>query len=171
MNRIAWLVENSFHDFPKAKTSSKNFDYHILKSGLKYSKKDYIKIRDIKKEYDECIKSYQQLAKKQRLDKDEIAINRNMILLYFKSQCEIICPNENELCEIILDICYSSNKSRQFAWDICGKTIINNLLKKNDYIINYPVYSNGIGEFEFGGYFFQIHKKKLKEDDENNHIK
>ena len=171
VNRIAWLVENSFHDFPKAKTSSKNFDYHILKSGLKYSKKDYIKIRDIKKEYDECIKSYQQLAKKQRLDKDEIAINRNMILLYFKSQCEIICPNENELCEIILDICYSSNKSKQFAWDICGKTIINNLLKKNDYIINYPVYSNEIGEFEFGGYFFQIHKKKLKEDDENNHIK
>lgn len=48
----------------------------------------------------------------------------------FKRECQAICPNECELCDIILDMCYKSSHSKQFAWEICVDTIIHNLLAK-----------------------------------------
>lgn len=166
INRIAWLFEDTFKSYMSEFSKTREFDYSILKSGVEYSKNDYQKIAKIKSEYDDSVKYYQQLANKQRLDKDEVTVNRNMMLLKFKSKCEEICPNEKELCDIIVDICYSSSKSKQFAWDICGEVIIDNLLDKNDHMINYPVLVKSDGEFEFGGEQFVMHRKKYEEDDE-----
>ena len=166
INRIAWLFENTFKSYISEFSKTREFDYSILKSGVEYSKNDYQKIAKLKSEYDDSVKYYQQLANKQRLDKDEVTVNRNMMLLKFKSKCEEICPNEKELCDIIIDLCYSSSKSKQFAWDICGEVIIDNLLNKNDHMINYPILVKSDGEFEFGGEQFVMHRKKYEEDDE-----
>lgn len=165
VNRIAWLIENAFKNIVSKKINNSDFDYSILKSNACYSRSDFLKIRKLKNEYDDNIKLYQQLAGKQRLDKEETAINRNMMIMQFKSECEKICPNEKELCNIVIDICYSSEKSRQFAWDICGNVILDNLLEKNNYTIKYPVLTCNNGEFEYGGEQFEIHQKKLKEGD------
>lgn len=166
INRIAWLFEDIFKKYPACQPKNDEFDYTILKSGIKYSKNDYQKIAKLKAEYDDSVKYYQQLANKQRLDKDEVNINRNMMLSHFKASCFEICPNAKELCDIILDICYSSSKSKQFVWDICGESIIDNLLRKNGYIINYPVLVESDGEFEFGGEQFIMCQKKYEEDDD-----
>ena len=166
INRIAWLFENTFKSYISEFSKTKEFDYSILKSGVEYSKNDYQKIAKLKAEYDDSVKYYQQLANKQRLDKDEVTVNRNMMLMKFKSKCEEICPNEKELCDIIVDLCYSSSKSKQFAWDICGEVIIDNLLDKNDHMINYPVLVKSGGDFEFGGEQFIMCYKKYEEDDE-----
>lgn len=165
INRIAWLFENKFKSYISQYTKTREFDYSILKSGVEYSKNDYKKIVKIKSEYDDSVKYYQQLANKQRLDKDEVSVNRNMMLLKFKAKCEEICSNEKELCDIVIDICYSSSKSKQFAWDICGEIIIDNLLEKNNNIINYPVLVKSDGEFEFGGEQFVMCQKKFEEDE------
>ncbi len=164
INKICWLFEDTFRDFVPKHTKTKSFDYSILKSTIKYSKKDYVQIAKIKSQYDDDVRYYQQMANKQRLNKEDVAINRNMMMLKFRSKCEEICPNENELCDIIIDLCYSSNKSKQFAWDICGETLINNLLVRNNHTINYPMHTNSNGEFEFGGENFIMLKKQLKED-------
>lgn len=166
INRIAWLFEETFKSYVSEYSKTRDFDYSILKSGVEYSKNDYQKISKIKSEYDDSVKYYQQLANKQRLDKDEVTVNRNMMLLKFKSKCEEICPNEKELCDIIVDLCYSSSKSKQFAWDICGEVIIDNLLDKNDHMINYPALVKSDGDFEFGGEQFIMCHKKYEEDDE-----
>lgn len=166
INRIAWLFEDTFKSYLSEYTKTSEFEYSILKSGVEYSKNDYQKIAKIKSEYDDSVKYYQQLANKQRLDKDEVSINRNMMLLKFKAKCEEICSNEKELCDIVIDLCYSSSKSKQFAWDICGEVIIENLLEKNDNIINYPVLVKSDGEFEFGGEQFIMYQKKYEEDEE-----
>ena len=166
INRIAWLFENTFKSYISEFSKTREFDYSILKSGVEYSRNDYQKIAKLKAEYDDSVKYYQQLANKQRLDKDEVSVNRNMMLMKFKSKCEEICPNEKELCDIIVDLCYSSSKSKQFAWDICGEVIIDNLLDKNDRMINYPVLVKSDGDFEFGGEQFIICHKKYEEDDE-----
>lgn len=167
VNRIAWLFEDIF----KIKKSyleninGKSFDYSILKSDVEYSKNDYNKILKIKSEYDDCVKSYQQIANKERLDKDEVSINRSIMLEKFKAKCEGICPNEKELCDIIIDICYSSNKSKQFAWDMCGEVIIENLLDKNNRTINYAeITDSENGDFEFGGEYFRMCKKIIQKD-------
>ncbi len=166
INRIAWIFEDTFKSYVNKHNKTKSFDYSILKSGAAYSKSDYQKIAKIKTEYDDSVKYYQQLANKQRLDKDEVSVNRNIMLQKFKADCDEICPNEKKLCDIIIDLCYSSSKSKQFAWDICGEVIIKNLLEKNDYIMNYPVLAKSYGEFEFGGEQFVMCQKKFKEDEE-----
>lgn len=166
INRIAWLFEDIFKSYLSDCCKTKKFDPSILKSGVAYTKNNYQKIVKIKSEYDACVKYYQQLANKQRLDKEEVSLNRHMMLLKFKAACEEICSNKKELCDIIIDLCYSSPKSKQFAWDICGEVIIENLLAKNEHTINYPVLVKTNGEFEFGGEQFIICKKKVRKDDD-----
>lgn len=166
INRIAWMFEDTFRSYLSEYTKTREFDYSILKSGVEYSKNDYQKIAKIKSEYDDSVKYYQQLANKQRLDKDEVSVNRNMMLLKFKAKCEEICSNGKELCDIVIDLCYSSSKSKQFAWDVCGEVIIENLLEKNDNMINYPVLTQLDGEFEFGGEQFIMCQKQFEEGEE-----
>lgn len=166
INRISWLFEEKFNNFPSINSSNTEFDYSILKSGVEYSKNDFLKIKKIKLEYDDDVMYYQQLANKQRLDKDEVSVNRTMMLMKYKAKCQEICSNDKELCDIVLDICYTTNKSKQFAWDICGETIINNLLENNNHIINYPVLVQSGGDFEFGGEQFIMCKKQTKEDED-----
>ena len=45
--------------------------------------------------------------------------------------------------------------------------MINNLLKKNDYVINYPVLAEGHGEFEYAGESFIMNQRKQREDEES----
>lgn len=166
INRIAWLFENLFNSYISNYKKNKEFDYSILKSGVEYSKNDYKKIMNIKSEYEENVKYYQKMANKQRLDREEVNANRDIMLFKFREKCEEVCPNEKELCDIVIDICYSSSKSKQFAWDICGNIIIENLLKKNNYIINYPVVVKCNGEFEYGGQQFIMCQKKINGGEE-----
>lgn len=164
VNRIARLFEDSFKSCINVPSPPAEFDPSVLKAGRVYSKADYLKIEKLKKEYDEAVRQYQQLANKQRLDKDETAVYKNIMLLAFQARCEEICPDEAELCDIIVDLCYSSAGSRQFAWDICGDVIIQNLLRKQGGIINYPVMTDTNGEFTFGGRQFIMQQKKLEEN-------
>lgn len=166
INRIAWLFEDTFKSYLCSYIKSKDFDYSILKSGTEYSKNDFLKISNIKSDYEESVKHYQHLANKQRLDREEVNINRDIMLLKYKSKCYEVCSNAKELCDIILDLSYSSTKSKQFAWDICGDVIIENLLEKNSYIVNYPVLVNDGGDFEFAGEQFIMYQKTIKDGEE-----
>lgn len=166
VNRIAWLMEQTFSHFISQKVQASDFDSRILKSGAAYSKHDYWEIKKQKEEYDACIQAYQKLAKSRRLDKEDSAIKKRMLQLQFRTSCEKICPNEKELCDIVIDLCYSTEMSKQFAWDICGKTIIDNLLEKKNRTISYPVHVEAGGEFQFAGEQFVIHRKHIKEVEE-----
>lgn len=165
INRICHLFEEEFGQFLTDRKNDAAFDYTILKCGINYQKSDYKKIETIKIEYDETLKLYQQTAKTQRLDKEDAAADRAMMMMKFRSACESICPNALELCEILLDMCYTTNKSKQFVWDVCGDTIIQNLLIKNNNTIHFPVLTETEGEFKFGGESFIIKEKKLREDE------
>ena len=156
VNRIAWLFEQTFCNFFSQKAHKGRFDYQILKSGTPYSQRDYSKIKKVKDEYDERIQAFQQLSHSQRLDKEEAALNKSIMMMQFRSQCEQICPNEKMLCDIVLDLCYPFEKSKQFAWDICGETILENLLEQNNRTIHYPVLAADQGTFEFGGEQFYM---------------
>jgi hypothetical protein len=83
----------------------------------------------------------------------------------FKLECGYACPNEKELCNIILDMCYKNNNTKQFAWDICGDIIIENLLEKNCYIINYPVKDEN-GDIQFGGNKFKMCERIVNGDED-----
>ena len=73
-----------------------------------------------------------------------------------------ICSNEQELCDIVLDLCYKTDGLKQFAWDIAGDIIIENLLIRNNYTITYPECVGN--EFEFGGKMFTMQTIKLEDE-------
>lgn len=166
VNRICHLFEDTFGSGPSCPPGDSGFDHSILKSGAAYSKNDYQKIAGIKAEYDEAVKRYRQAAGKQRQDKEEASLNRSLMLAGFRQECVKACPNEKELCDIVVDLCYSSPRSRQFAWDICGDIIIENLLDKNDRLIHYPVRTESQGEFSFGGEQFILCARRLDPEED-----
>lgn len=86
-----------------------------------------------------------------------------MIMInHFRKQCFEICPSEEEMCNIVLDLCYQSENSKKFAWDVCGDVIIKNLLQRNDNVIHFPQVVSGDGEFEYCGRRFAM--KELEVD-------
>ena len=95
------------------------------------------------------------LRKKMRIERfDDITTERKKIADIFQKECSIICTNEDELCNIVIDICYQKEHSKQFAWDICGKQIIKNLLKRNNNI-TYPRHTDSLDyDFEYMGIRF-----------------
>ena len=69
-----------------------------------------------------------------------------------------------ELCNIVLDICYKTENSKQFAWDICGNVFIKNLLKRNGYMISYPELNNN-WDFKYMGFGFTMKNITVDEED------
>lgn len=161
VNRISWIFENVFKNY-QIKHKGSFFDYSILKCNVEYSKEDFKKISLLYKRYNNEIEKFRINNWNKKIDKDE-AFDRQMSLkMFFQSECEKICPNEEELCDIILDICYSKEKSKQFAWEMCGSTFLKNLLKRNKYRIHYPQITDGLGEFTYCGRNFIMCEKVVE---------
>ena len=161
MNRLCRMVEKEFDGFITDLKSNSTFDYSILKSNVEYSKKDYIKIYKLYEEYKKEVKNHMIKSNKERLTSEENSIFYNLLINSYKEKCFSLCSNEKELCDIVLDICYTSDKSKQFAWDICSDIIINNLLDLNKNKIKYIVEDNS-GDINYCGKTFSKREKEVK---------
>ncbi len=160
MNKICWLIEAEFENYiNNSKLYYPEFDYSILKSKVEYDKRTYNQIFKLYKEYVNKLRDYLQQATQLRLDQQEATVHKSVLKQEFQKKALALCSNQYELCNIVIDICYSSNKSKQFAWDICGDVITENLLKANDYKIKY-LEQNDNGDIEFCGEYFS---KKIKD--------
>lgn len=160
VNQISWIFENAFK---KNRVDKRHpaFDYSILKCGTEYSKEDYKKISLLYKEYNNEIEKLRINSWNKKVNKDDIFDSQLSLKLFFQGECEKICPNEEELCDIVLDICYSRERSKQFAWEICGSMILNNLLKYNNYKIHYPQMVEDNGDFTYCGMQFKMCEKEI----------
>ena len=137
VNRIAWAVEKKFEDFNKL--PSVKFDKDLIKSGVEYSTSDYYKVVDVYNAYKSSIVNLAKKTKSDEIDESEDgAADKSVIDLMFKSKFYEACPNEKMLCEILIDILYDKPNAKSVVWDMCGDVIINNLLEKANYTINYP---------------------------------
>lgn len=168
MNKICYTVENETDNI--LKQYDYEFDYSILKNNnIEYSKTDYDKIKKLYNRYKkETQRYFVEMDDDERLDGFTKSDMRRMFVQRFKVKAEKACSNKDELCNIVLDLCYTNNESKQFAWDICGDTIIKNLLVKNNYKMQYPELNEN-GDIKFNGLRFimkeiQINKEELDED-------
>lgn len=161
VNRICWLFED---EFPKLSMPSKcaDFDYTILKSPAEYSEKTF---KEIKKIYDDYKTQFNFSRIEARLGYNDDSGNYTYddFVTRFRTCCFKICPNEDELCNIVLDLCYRTNSSKRFAWDVAGDVIIKNLLRKNGYKMSFPIY--GGNEFEYNGETFSMVTVTLNGED------
>lgn len=168
INRISWLFEKVFNGFVGRFSSlvekTSKFDYSILKSDAGYSRASYYEVNKLYYEYLCRVNHYKDRRKIEKIDKFDNYIEQQLLIDFFVSECHRICPNEEELCDIILDICYQRESTKALAWIICGTTIINNLLRKNNYSLLYPQQVDEGGDFTYGGRSFVMTEKRMEVD-------
>ena len=161
MNRICWRIEDEFKTsdvLPDVK-----FDVSILKSDVEYTQEEYDAISNLYDEYNKGIQLFLKGVKKNDSLKDERDMFMGQLIENFTSACTSVCPNVEVLTNAIIDVCYSSNKNKSFAWDIVGEQIFNNVLKNNNGAISYPVKDEN-GDIDFCGQRFSIRTQQIGGD-------
>ena len=155
INRISWIFEKEFNGYLSKINKTNYFDYNILKSNTSYSVKSYNQIVQLYNDYNMKMDA---LHKKIRVERfDDAGFERKKIVDEFIKDCFLVCTNEDELCNIVLDICYAKDGTKQFAWDVCGSQIIKNLLKRNGNSICFPEISdNECFDFKYMGICFKM---------------
>lgn len=153
VNRICWRIEEIFN---KQQRPAKNqFDYTIMRSEADYSVRLSRKIEAIYKDYLSELKEFSCRSAHERIKEYDNSIAKSDLVEDFKRKCFEHCPNPDVLCNILLDLCYSHPSSKKLVWDVSGDIIVQNLLRRNQFKINFPVQDPN-GDFEFGGLRFAM---------------
>ena len=163
VNRIAWLIEAEYDEFISKKKKDVPFDYSILKCNVPYSQTHFRAVKKLYQGYLQEVQLFMRESNKERMDKEDIQMGKLRMMEIFRQQCFSICSNQYELCDIVLDICYGTEKSKQFAWDICGDVIVENLLRRAGNIIKYPKRVDSNGEFTYQGEQFVMQPFEVEE--------
>ena len=154
VNNICSIFNFKFKDVLNYQ-KCENFDTDILKLDVNYSDSDYDKINAIYEEYKLEIYNYKRQSKIGMINKDEYKYKKEVFIDIFKVKCFSIIPNEDELCNILVDICYKKMQAMQFVWDICGDIIVENLIKRGCGHIAFPIISDD-GDFSYCGESFKM---------------
>lgn len=161
MNKICWHVEKVFGQI-KLDNRKTEFNKELLKSpNVQYGRTMARKIESIYNSYIGSLQKFYQTVLKDKITSMERAQVELRMANKFKDDLMEVCNNEEVLCNILIDVCYGSSKSRYVVWSVCGEQIIRNLLQRKSGQISYPIQSVE-GEFEFKGIPFAMHTKKSK---------
>lgn len=161
MNRICWKIEDKFQSMNVL--PDVEFDRSILKSSAEYSQDEYNSIKELYDEYNKSVQIFLKGIKKNDSDKTERDIVMNQLKNEFTDACSVICPNSEILANIVVDICYLSNKNKSFAWDVAGENIFKNVLKNSGNKIQFPIKDDN-GDIEFCGKMFSLHTLEIGGD-------
>lgn len=160
-NKICWVFEKEFDGILNVLNKNDEvFDYSILKSDTSYMHDTYKAIKKTYLEYIDKVQKFQQIIKKERVKDEDVSEQRKSFVDVFIEECNKICPNEKQLANIVIDLCYTTNRSKQFAWDISGDVFIENLLSNNNYKIQYPEVDDN-GDITFNGFNFTMKSKQI----------
>lgn len=166
MNQICRKFEEAFDGYIGRHNARVPFDYRIMRSEAEYLPKQYSAVKKLFDDYNKRISNYIVYADYERVDEYESFATLSEMDEEFKKECALICPDERALCNIVLDLCYTKNSTKRFAWNMCGEEIIRNLLEKNGGIIRFPTLSEN-GDIEYGGKRFTVEEKELTEEDDD----
>lgn len=161
MNRICWRIEEEFENTDVL--PNVEFDCSILKNNEEYTQEEYDGVKQL---YDEYNKGMQLFLKKQKQNDfgdDEVGFDIVHLKDIFIDECAKICPKVEILSNIVVDLCYTSNKNKTFAWDVVGEQLFQNVLKNNGCIIQYPVKDDN-GDIKFGGQKFSLYTQQIGGD-------
>lgn len=164
MNRLCKMVEKEFLEY-NIKVKEQNVSSDILKyPDISYKKQKYKEIERVMKEYPKRLNELFAEIKTSRRNDDENALKVYFIKSEFQVECQKICPDERELCNIMADMS-KSQRTRQYYWDICGAVAVELMLKRHDDMIEYPVLDES-GDLIYAGDRFSWCSKKIEHERE-----
>lgn len=167
VNRMARLFDSEFNKLPTLNGQQPYFCSEVLKSGVEYPQNRKDAVTTLYRDYRKSSQDFEVRASREKMDKSEVAIARQKMINDFQEKCAIICPNSLELCDIVVDLCYSGVQTKQFAWDMCGNEMLNNLIKSSGHI-SFPVEVDLDGDFEYAGHQFAMKTVEIREEDRFN---
>jgi len=164
INRISWLFEKEFKSFSPSSLKTVEFDYSLLASNVGYSRNSYNEVSKLYAAYLAKEEVLAQTVRTEKLDRYYSITERKRLEALFERQCAEVCSNENELCDIVLDMCYCRERSKQFSWDICGRVILRNLVQQNGGVIQFPKLVDQGGDFSYCGRKFEMRNIAVGEE-------
>ena len=164
MNKICRRFEDEFDGYIGKHNASVKFDYTIMKSNVEYSSSQFYAVKKLYDDYNKRLQSYMVFADYERVDECDSISEISTMNEDFRKECAAICPNEQSLCDIILDICYTKNSTKKFAWSMCCHNIIHNLLEKNNQIISFPTIDS-TGDIKYCGERYVMKSKRIEVDE------
>lgn len=161
MNRICRRFEEAFDGHVGKHNAATHFDYRIMRSDAEYTPRQYQAIKRLRDDYNKRLNSYAIFASYERVDDLDSYAALSVMNDEFRRECNIVCPDRMALCNIILDLCYTKSSTKRFAWSMCGKEIIENLLAKNNNTVCFPSISEN-GDIQYAGQSFCMEEVKLE---------
>lgn len=124
-NKICEIIEEEFKDFPPY--AELEFDESILKSNRKYTIEQFESVRRVYDEYKDRSIRFEIGSKYKRVSKEDSIRQRELFKQEFKEKALMACKDKNVLCNIVVDMCYKSNNSKQFVWDVSYDELVENI--------------------------------------------
>ena len=136
MNNICWEIEKAFDGM--SFIPNEEFDYTVLKAGVGYDQEIFNAVLVLYGEYKKQIAIANKIDAVDSENNGEINFDKEQAMALFSEKCVETCPNELELCDILIDAGYTGKISKNLVWYVVGETILHNLLEKSNYMISYP---------------------------------
>ncbi len=167
MNRLCHAVEDEFRGYKPGKEDKKtNFAQMMMsESETRINTKDKKALTELYKKFRD--EAGQLRIKSDSCDKKEIDSLRLFLREEFYRKALDICPDPEQLCDALLEICYKSSYSKRFVWDLCGEQIVKNLLKRNKKYC-WLLLDNENGEIEYHGNRYRKMWRELEESCDGN---
>ena len=127
MNRICRRFEKEFDGFV-GKKKSDAFDISLLKSNTEYGPYQYYAVKRLYDIYNKKNREYIRKVKGSRQSDEDRILWRLKVAEAFRRECFLVCTNGKQLCDIVVDMCYRRDTAKQFAWDVAGDEMLDNLL-------------------------------------------
>lgn len=155
LNRLCWRMEAEFDGLLRQRPKRPAFDPNLLKSGVYCSESRKKTVAALYEAYAREVQQFKSRCARAYLREEEAVSAREMLLDQFRRESAVACPNEKELCDILVDLCYQDDRSKQFVWDLCGAVIFRNLLEKNGGRLRYPA-ADEAGDISYRGQRFSL---------------
>lgn len=136
MNRICRKIEEEFDE--NFSCEELEFDYSIYKSKNNVKRSSYAEIKGLCEHYLMNLKTLNSRKINNEEERKILLEDKDRLIETLIEDMTSICPNEESLCDILLDICYTGKMSKTIVWDVCGTQIIKNMLEKHDNTLTYP---------------------------------
>ena len=162
VNKIAWKIEKHFAQ--KSLFTMEQFDTSKLKNpNVKYSKQMYNKVEALREEYNKQVSSLLANIKANKIF-SKITYDEMKPILKdeFVAKVYEICGSEEIACNVLVDICYKDNKSKQFLWDCCAEQLIKNMITNGYNTLHYPTKCED-GDIEYKGQKFEMREVDANE--------
>ena len=162
VNKIAWKIEKHFAQ--KSLFTMEQFDTNKLKNpNVKYTKKMFKEVSEIRDEYGkEYEKRIREATKQKNADRDLLENLKLSLTEEFVAKVYEVCGSEDVACNVLVDICYKDNKSKQLLWDCCAEQLIKNMIANGYDTLHYPTKSED-GDIEYKGQKFEMREVDANE--------